>query len=113
MYRLVYVHTKDVLDMPKKKKRFEWDWGNVSHLWEQHQVRPFEAEEAMKDSNAIKGSDEPHSQTEVRFSVIGKTGKSRILFLVFTIRSGHIRVLHARDVKRKEAKLYEEKINNA
>ena len=31
--------------MPKKRRRFEWDWGNVSHLWERHQVRPFEAEE--------------------------------------------------------------------
>ncbi len=98
--------------MPKKKQRFEWDWGNVSHLWEQHQVRPFEAEEVMKDPYAIKGPDKPHSQIEARFSVIGKTRKSRILFLVFTIRNGRIRVLHARDVKRKEAKIYEEKINS-
>lgn len=109
----MYVHTKDVLDMPKKKRRFEWDFGNVSHLWEQHQVQPFEVEEAMKDPNAIKGSDKPHSKMEVRFSVIGKTRKSRILFLVFTIRNTHIRILHARDVKRKEGKIYEEKINNA
>lgn len=99
--------------MPKKRTRFEWDFGNVSHLWERHQVRPFEAEEAMKDPNAIKGPDEPHSQSEVRFSVMGKTQKSRILFLVFTIRNGRIRVLHARDVKRKEAKIYEEKIASA
>lgn len=99
--------------MPRKKQRFEWDWGNVSHLWERHQVRPYEAEEAMKDRNAILGPDEPHSELEVRFSVIGKTRKSRILFLVFTIRSGRIRVLHARDVKRKEAKIYEEKVSSS
>lgn len=98
--------------MPKEKKSFEWDWGNVSHLWERHQVRPFEAEDAMKDPNAIQGTDEHHAQTEVRFSVIGKTRKGRILFLVFTIRNSHIRVLHARDAKRKEARIYEEKINN-
>lgn len=99
--------------MPKKKQRFEWDFGNVSHLWERHQVRPFEAEETMRDPYAIEVPDEPHSKTEARFGVIGKTRKSRILFLVFTIRDGHIRVLHARDVNRKEAKLYEEKINSA
>lgn len=99
--------------MPKKRRRFEWDWGNVSHLWERHQVRPFEAEEAMKDPYAIEVSDKPHSQTEARFGVVGKTRKSRILFLVFTIRDGHIRVLHARDAKRKEVILYEEKINGA
>ncbi|MDP2672151.1 MAG: BrnT family toxin [Candidatus Daviesbacteria bacterium] len=99
--------------MPKKRIRFEWDWGNVSHLWERHQVRPFEAEDAMKDPYAVKGPDEPHSQEEVRFTVIGKTQKGRVLFLVFTIRSNRIRVLHARDTKRKEAKIYEEKISSA
>lgn len=98
--------------MPKKSKRFEWDLGNVFHLWERHQVRPYEAEEAMKDLNAIQGPDEPHSQTEIRFSVIGKTRKARILFLVVTYRAGRIRVLHARNAKRKEAKIYEEKIIN-
>ncbi|MBI3103528.1 BrnT family toxin [Candidatus Daviesbacteria bacterium] len=96
--------------MPKKKQRFEWDFGNVAHLWERHQVRPFEAEEAMKDPNAIKGPDEPHSQIEARFSVIGKTRKSRILFLVFTTRFGRIRILHARDVKRKEVKIYKQSL---
>ena len=99
--------------MPKKKTYFEWDWGNVAHLWERHQVRPFEAEEAMRDLHAIKGSDEPHSKNEARFSVFGKTRKDRILFLVFTIRNGHIRVLHARNTKRKEAKIYEEKTSSA
>ena len=99
--------------MVKKKMHFEWDFGNVSHLWERHQVRPFEAEESMKELNAIKGPDESHSQTEVRFSVIGKTRKGRILFLVFTLRNNRIRVLHARNTKRKEAKIYEEKISSA
>lgn len=99
--------------MPRKRVRFEWDWGNVSHLWERHRVRPFEAEEVMKDPNAITGLDELHSEDEVRFTVVGKTKKVRILFLVFTLRNGRIRVLHARDTKRKEAKIYEEKINSA
>ncbi len=98
--------------MPKKRNRFEWDWANVAHLWTQHQVRPYEAEEAMKDPNAKMSPDQLHSQTEPRFSVIGKTRKARILFLVFTIRSSRIRVLHARDTKRKEVKIYEEKISN-
>ena|SRR3989344_2988387 len=96
--------------MPKKKVRFEWDWGNVSHLWQRHQVRPFEAEEATKDPHAIQGLDQPRSQKEMRFGVIGRTRKGRILFLVFTLRNGRVRVLHTRDTKRKEAKIYEEKI---
>lgn len=99
--------------MPKKKRRFEWDSGNVLHLWVRHQVRPFETEEALKDPYAKQGIDVPHSETELRFGVIGKTRKARILFLVFTMRDGHIRVLHARDAKRKEVSLYEEKIDNS
>lgn len=97
--------------MPRKKRSFEWDFGNTSHLWERHQVRPFEAEEAMEDPHAIEGPDELHSKDEIRFTVIGRTRKGRTLFLAFTVRNNRIRVLHARDAKRKEAKLYEEKIS--
>lgn len=97
--------------MPKKKRYFEWDFGNTTHLWERHRVRPFEAEEAMEDPYAIEGADELHSQGEIRFTVIGRTRKGRVLFLAFTLRDHHIRVLHARDAKRKEAKIYEEKIS--
>jgi len=99
--------------MPKKKRRFEWDFGNTTHLWERHQVRPFEAEEATADLHAIEGPDKLHSQGEARFIIIGRTRKGRMLFLAFTIRSNHIRILHARDAKRKEVKLYEEKISTA
>lgn len=98
--------------MPKKKRRFEWDAGNVIHLWERHKVRPFEAEEAIKDPNAIQGIDEPHSETEKRFGIIGKTRKGRVLFLAFTFRGGRVRILHGRTANRKEVKLYEEKIKD-
>jgi len=97
--------------MPRKKNRFEWDFGNTSHLWARHQVRPFEAEEVVEDRHGMRGPDEFHSKNEIRFTVIGRTRNGRILFLVFTIRSSRIRVLHGRDAKRKEAKLYEEKIS--
>lgn len=99
--------------MPRKKRRFEWDFGNTTHLWERHRVRPFEAEEAVKDIHAIRGPDELHSQGEMRFIIVGRTRKGRMLFLTFTVRNYHIRVLHARDAKRKEVKLYEEKISTA
>lgn len=99
--------------MPRKKRRFEWDLGNTTHLWERHRVRPFEAEDAMGDRQAMEGSDELHSQDEIRFTVIGRARRGRTLFLAFTVRNKHIRVLHGRDAKRKEVKIYEEKINIA
>ena len=97
--------------MGEKKLSFEWDAGNVLHLWEQHQVRPYEAEQALKDENSMLSPDELHSKREARFTVVGITKKHRILFQAFTIRKGKIRILHARDAKRKEVKLYEEKIS--
>lgn len=97
--------------MPKKKRRFEWDFGNVLHLWSRHQVRPFEAEEVMNDPHALQDIDVGHLENELRFVVIGKTRKNRMLFLGFTMRNSHIRIFHARDAKRKEVKNYEEKIS--
>lgn len=99
--------------MSRKHRNFEWAWGNTTHLWERHQVRPFEAEEAITDLHAIVEPDELHSQEEKRFAVIGKTRKHRLLFLVFTIRTKRIRVLHARTAKREEVQLYEEKTSAA
>lgn len=98
-------------NMVKKKRKFEWDAGNVIHLWESHKVRPFEAEEAMNDPHSLQDVDENHSEFEPRFTVIGRTRKHRILFLAFTLRNSHIRIFHGRDVTRKEANTYEEKIS--
>ena len=97
--------------MPKKKRRFEWDAGNVIHLWESHQVRSFEAEQAMNDRYSLQDIDENHSEFEPRFTVIGRTRKHRILFLAFTLRDGHMRIFHGRDATRKETNTYEEKVS--
>lgn len=105
------MHTADVQFMGGKKYTFEWDGWNVTHLWGRHQVRPFEAEEAMKDVGALIIPDMLHSGRELRYLVLGKTKKQRLLSLAFTVRKGHIRVLHARDASRKEARLYEEEIS--
>lgn len=96
--------------MTKKKRRFEWDGGNVLHLWERHQVRPFEAEEAMNDPHSLQDIDVPHSEKELRFVVIGRTRKDRMLFLAFTLRNGYIRIFHARDAQRKEVDIYKQSL---
>ena len=98
--------------MPKKKRRFEWDAGNVIHLWESHKVRPFEAEEAMNDPHSLQDVDVGHLEKELRFVVIGRTRKNRMLFLAFTLRNKHVRIFHGRDAKRKEVQTYEKEVNN-
>jgi uncharacterized DUF497 family protein len=45
---------------------------------------------------------------EMRYAALGKTYGSRLLAVVFTIRSKRIRVISARPMSRKERKLYEE-----
>lgn len=47
-----------------------------------------------------------HSSHEKRYYALGHTGMKRLLFVVFTIRNNHIRVISARDMNRKEKKEY-------
>lgn len=98
--------------MPKKKVTFIWDRFNVLKNWAKHKVRSFEAEEAFKDKKAVFVEDVVHSLVEQRFILIGKTRKSRILYMAFTVREGRIRVISMRDANRKEVEIYEEKAKN-
>jgi len=56
----------------------------------------------------IAAPGEKHSSKEPRFYMLGHTDKGRRLFVVFTIRGGLIRVVSARDMNRRERRLYEE-----
>ncbi len=111
MLVLLCVHARDVLIMTKRKVKFEWDKYNTVKNWAKHTVRPYEAEEAFTDKQAIILEDEIHSQLESRYIIIGKTRKNRTLYIAFMIRSHRIRVISARNANKKEVKIYEEKAN--
>ena len=51
--------------------------------------------------------DYKHSIKENRYYVLGKTNAKRKLFIVFTIRNNRIRIISARDMNKKERKIYE------
>jgi len=51
-------------------------------------------------------ADVAHSDLEDRWFVLGQTDTGRELFVVFTIRGESIRVISARDMSRKERKVY-------
>ena len=55
----------------------------------------------------IAAPDEVHSSTEPRFYALGQTDASRSLFIAFTIRGRLIRVVSARDMNRRERKVFE------
>lgn len=87
---------------------FEWDEGNIHKSRAKHGVENTEAEEALFDGGAKIFNDALHSGREERFILLGRTKNDRVLFVVFAVRSGKIRIISARDVDKKERRLYEE-----
>lgn len=87
---------------------FDWDEGNIGKNWERHRVSHIECEEVFFNAPLIVNEDEPHSEREDRYYVLGKTDSGRLLFVVFTRRGNKIRIISARDMNRKERKVYEE-----
>jgi uncharacterized DUF497 family protein len=88
---------------------FDWDDGNRLKN-EKHRVDSFETEQVFFNQPLIIVSDEVHSRFEVRFHALGITNEGRTLHVTFTLRQDdtHIRVISARDMSRKERRIYEE-----
>ncbi len=89
---------------------FEWDKGNREKNWIRHQVTNSECEEFFFNIPLLVENDEKHSISENRYYVLGRTHQNRMLFVSFTIRNERIRVISARDMNRKERKIYEKAI---
>lgn len=85
---------------------FQWDHGNKDKN-EKHRVVNREAEEAFFDKKKAIAPDWHHSHSEQRYILLGKTEKDRLLYIVFTLRRGKVRVISARGINKKEVKLYE------
>jgi len=86
---------------------FAWDKGNNRKNWERHAVSIEEAEEPFFDEKKKIAKDIFHSGKEKRFILLGKTKKEVLLFIVFTIRENIMRIVSARKINKKEARLYE------
>lgn len=101
--------SKDILDLVEG---FEWDEGNIGKNWEKHKVSHIECEEIFFNIPIIVRKDALHSTSEARYFVLGKTDRDRLLFVVFTVRGARIRIISARDMNRKERKVYEQTKEN-
>lgn len=86
---------------------FDWDAGILQKNWLKHDVSPFECEQVFFNQPLIVTPDEKHSETEIRYYVLGQTDTGRRLFLVFTMRGKKIRIISARDMNRKEYAIYD------
>jgi len=75
--------------------------------WEKHGVTASECKQIFFNHPLVSGKDLKHSKQEYRYYALGHTDGRRHLFVVFTIRNRLIRVISARDMNRKERKVYE------
>jgi uncharacterized DUF497 family protein len=71
-----------------------------------HRVKPTQCEELFFNRPLIVDSDEKHSERELRLYALGQTDGARLLFVAFTIRGRLIGVVSARDMSRKERRVY-------
>lgn len=88
---------------------FDWDDANARKN-EKHDVSSAESEQVFFNEPLLLLSDVKHSNAEVRFHAMGKTDDQRLLHITFTLRAEgqKIRVISARDMHRKERKIYEQ-----
>jgi len=85
---------------------FDWSGGNAEKNWDRHGVTPTETEQVYFNRPLLVADDHLHSEKEKRLYVLGQTDSRRELFIVFTMRGKLIRVISARDMNRKERRVY-------
>ena len=88
---------------------FQWDDGNIDKNWQKHEVKNIECEEVFFNQPFMVVDDHKHSIAEKRYFVLGQTDLGRKLFIAFTVRARKIRVISARDMTKKEKRVYYEK----
>lgn len=87
---------------------FDWDQGNREKNWTKHKVSQEEAEQTFVNQPRFLFRDKPHSETEERMGMFGRSNSGRELAIIFVIRSNKVRIVSARDMSRKERRSYEE-----
>lgn len=88
---------------------FDWDEDNYYKNIEKHNVFDSEAEQVFFNHPLVVKSDLKHSLNEERLYVLGRTNHDRLLFIAFTIRSDKIRVISAREMTKREVRVYEDR----
>jgi len=94
----------------EKIEGFDWDTGNDRKSADKHQVSQAEIEQIFFNAPLVLAPDVKHRQSEPRFHALGKTTAGRLLHITFTLRCDgrKIRPISARDMHRKERRIYEE-----
>lgn len=90
--------------------KFDWDEKKALANEQKHGVSFAEARTVFGDARALHQYDGPHSWDEERFIIIGTSGRSRLLFVVYVERIEEtFRLISARPATLRERQTYEEK----
>ena len=84
---------------------FEWDAVKAAVNLAKHRVAFDEAATVFDDPRAI---DAPDLEDSERFVIIGRSSRSRVLFVVHCERGDRVRIITARVASRAQRELYEE-----
>ncbi len=96
----------DIWALLARASEFQWDDGNATKNWAGHEVSQGECEQVFFAAPLLVVPDMEHSAREARFYALGQTAGERRLFVVFTLRETLIRVISARDMSRRERRIY-------
>ena len=87
---------------------FDWDEDNLYKNIGKHGVFCSEAEQVFFNHPLVVKRDPKHSRREERFYALGRTHHDRLLFVVFVVRTDKIRIISARDMTKREVRVYED-----
>ena len=88
---------------------FEWDGRKAATNQQKHGVSFEEAITVFSDPLARFLPDEPHSSSEDRFVLLGRSSADRFLAVMFTDRGAErVHLFSARQATRRERRQYEE-----
>src|SRR5947209_3171370 len=87
---------------------FEWDDEKAEANEHKHGVSFLEAETVFGDTLALTGYDPEHSDVEDRFITMGTSVEGRLLIVSHTDRGDKIRIISARQARRKERRDYKD-----
>ncbi|MFL6245520.1 MAG: BrnT family toxin [Thermoanaerobaculia bacterium] len=88
---------------------FDWDERKAVSNERKHGVSFDEARSVFDDNDLLSGIDHEHSIDELRFMIVGRSDRERLLAVWITYRDSFIRIIGARRATPKERKTYEEK----
>ncbi len=86
---------------------FEWDDDKADANFAKHGFSFLEASSVFDDDLSLTFPDPDHSVDEERLVIIGHSQRGRLLFVSHTDRHGVLRIIRAREVTRRERKVYE------